>query len=142
MPESQEPKAEKPPFDPHSLLRKAEEAIKNRKDDDGGGGSWLSTAIIIVVVLGAVAAWSWISRGRREELARLRHEKFKAEVEEAQAEFDERLGHSMGRTRHLAVEIKEAKDKARIAADELAAEEARYEADLRAIHRIANWRDL
>lgn len=137
--------AEKPPFDPTAILSKLEGLIKSNQkpaEQGGGGKSWISTLIIIVVALAGVAIWSWISLRKNRELAALRHEKEKARIEADQAEMHAELAEHDQVLKERQRELEAARENIRIIEADLAASEARYEADRRAIDRIRSWDDV
>lgn len=63
-------------------------AIDQNKDDKAGAKNWWRWPILIVLMLAAVAVFAWISNRDAKELANLRHEKKKAELERDQAQID------------------------------------------------------
>lgn len=140
---SEEPtKAEKPKFDPYELLGQLKGIVQGHKDQDKGGGkNWVGTLIIIAVVLVGVAVWSWISWMRGRELAKLRHEKNKAKILKEKAELEKKLTNNKLTYIEAGKRIEAADSRLAIIEADIRAEEARYEADLRAIDSIRSWRD-
>jgi uncharacterized protein HemX len=140
--EAKESKGEQPPFDPYKLLDELKQIVNNNKNQETGGGkSWIGTLIIIAVVLVGVAIWSWISWRRGLELAKLRHEKNKTKILQEKAELDKKLTKNKITYIEAGKRIAEAEERLRVIEADIRAEEARYEADLRAIDSIRSWRD-
>jgi len=140
--EAKEAKGEQPPFDPYKLLDELKQIVNNNKNQETGGGkSWIGTLIILAVVLVGVAIWSWISWRRGQELAKLRHEKNKTKILQEKAELDKKLTKNKITYIEAGKRIAEAEERLRIIDADIRAEEARYEADLRAIDSIRSWRD-
>ena len=128
-------------FDPHKLLAELKGIVQdNKKPGKGGGKSWLGTLAIIVAILAGVAVWSWISWRRGRELAKLRHEKNKTKILAEKAAFDAEI-HMAGKEQiRLGALLDTAKNRMRTIEADIRAEEARYEADMRAIDSIRSWR--
>jgi uncharacterized protein HemX len=146
MTKKEESPAPPPAVDSHKLLQDLERILKNHstpaEQEKGGTPSWLGWLIVIGVVLAGVAVWSWISWKRSKELADLRHEAEKTRILKEQAETSAKLAiheDTIKRLEQTRIELEETER--RIQAD-IRAEESRYEADLRAIDSIRNWRDV
>lgn len=137
-----ESKVAKPAFDPMVALGKLKDIVGNNKSPSGGGKSWVSTVILIAVALIGMAIWTWVSQRRNRELAKLRHEKFVAEVRAAQGVVDEKLKQNADKIEKSKTAVAAAEEKARLLEADIKAEEARYAADLRAIDSIRSWRDV
>lgn len=144
MPEVQEAKGvEQPPFDPDKLLRQLEELIKSKSTPAGHGdrvgSSWIWSIIIPIIVLIGIAVFAWISRKNGRELAKLRHEKVKAKVladnAKVSAELEQNAEHIARAQKNSDMRDEKLR---RIEAD-IRAEEARHEADRRAIDRMRTW---
>ena len=88
-----------------------------------------------------VAIWSFVSWYRGRELAKLRHEKNKTKILQEKAELDKKLTKNKITYIEAGKRIAEAEERLRIIDADIRAEEARYEADLRAIDSIRSWRD-
>jgi outer membrane protein TolC len=132
-----------PAFDPTAVLGKLEKIVNDNKAPSGGGSkSWIGTLIIIVVALAATAVFAWISAKNGRELAKLRHEKVKAQVEADQAKVDAQVAKDDAGVAAAQVKIDAAKDAVRVAEADIKAAEGHYEADLRAIDRIRSWDDV
>ena len=137
---------EQPAFDPTKLLGQLESLVKSKsKPVDGGskrkGKSWIWTIIIPVIVLAGMALFTWIaSRGNRE-LAKLRHEKNKEAILLAQAITDKKVAENDAKIAEAQKKIDASKERLRVIYADQAAEEKRYEADLRAIDSIRSWSD-
>lgn len=132
----------KPSFDPYKLLDQIKQVVNDNKNQASGGGkSWVGTLIIIAVVLVGVAIWSFVSWYRGRELAKLRHEKNKTKILQEKAELDKKLTKNKITYIEAGKRIAEAEERLRIIDADIRAEEARYEADLRAIDSIRSWRD-
>jgi uncharacterized protein HemX len=142
MPEERkESKGAKTPFDPHKLLDQLKGLVAKNKKESGGGKSWVGTLIIIAVVLVGIAIWSWISFRRGRELAKLRHEKNKAKILKEKAEVDRKVAEGDAAIAEKQKSIDAAEDRLQVIEADIRAEEARYEADMRAIDSIRSWRD-
>jgi uncharacterized protein HemX len=145
MPDQDTTGVAKPPLDPAEILSKLEAVIKrNQQPAAAGGGSksWLGTIIILAVVLAAAAIWAWVSWRRNRELAMLRHEKEKARIQADQATMHAQIAKDSLVLAERQKEIDAAQETLRVIAADLRAEEARYEADRRAIDRIRSWDDV
>jgi uncharacterized protein HemX len=128
-------------FDPYKLLDQLKSIVNDNKKESGGGKSWVGTLVIVAVVLVGVAIWSWISWRRGRELAQLRHEKNKAKILRDKAELDQRIAKGAEEIAAKQRVIDALEEKLRIVDADIRAEEARYEADMRAIDSIRSWRD-
>jgi len=133
---------EQPPFDPNKLLEQLGKLVKDNQDASGGGKSWLGTLIILAAVLAGVAIWSWIAWRKNKELAKLRHEKVKAQIMADQAEVDRKVAENDAAIAAASKVLDKARDDLRVIEEDIRAEEGRYEADLRAIDSIRSWRDV
>ena len=132
----------KPPFDPHELLGQLKGIVdKNKQPTEGGGKSWVGTLVIIAVVLVGVAVWSWISFRRGRELAKLRHEKNKAKIMKEDALTKAAVAKNDELVAKYEKVFEAAEKYQRVIEADIAAEEKRYEADMRAIDSIRSWRD-
>lgn len=131
-----------PPADPNELLAKLEAIVNKNKAPEGGSKSWVGTVIIIAVVLAGVAVWAWISTKRNRELAKLRHEKNKTKILADKAEFDAQLANRQTQIDDAAKEKAAIDDRLEALDAKIKTEEARYEADRKAIDRIRSWRDV
>lgn len=149
MPDQDTTGVAKPPLDPAEILSRLEAIIKRNQHPatatspaGGGGKSWLGTLIILAVVLAGVAIWAWVSMRRNRELAMLRHEKEKARIEADQAVMHSQIAKDNLVLVERQKETVAAQEALRVIAADLQAEEARYEADRRAIDRIRSWDDV
>lgn len=134
--------AEKPPFDPSKLLGKLQDLAKGQTKESGGGKSWIATLVLLAVALIGVGIWAWKRRKHAKELARLRHQENKAKILEEKAELARQLAKDSSELDRADREIRAAADRVSVLEAEIRAEEARYDANLRAIDRIRSWRDV
>jgi hypothetical protein len=138
MATKEEAGVKQPPLDPAAILGKLEGIVKDNK----GGGSWVSTLIISAVALMGMAVFSWISLRSNRELARLRHEKETARILAEKAEVDARVAANDGARAQAEKKRLEIAEHLRGIEADARTENARYEANLRAIDRIRSWRDV
>lgn len=138
-----------PSFDPTKLLSSLKQVIDNNTEPAKTSGeqpakqskSWVSTLIILVVVLAGIAAWAWISWRRGRELAKLRHEQNKAKILKEKAIVDAAIAENDKAIDEYYKKIEKFLEDVRIIEADITAEEARHEADVRAIDSIRSWRD-
>lgn len=142
MPETaKESKAAPPAFDPHSILDKLKGIARDHQKKDGGSKSWVGTLVIIAtVIVGAIAWWFLAGRSGRE-LAKLRHEKNKAKILKEKAEADAKVAANNKEIELAGYALELSRDRLRVIESDIKAEEARHEANLRAIDSIRSWRD-
>ena len=136
--------AEQPPLDPGKLLRQLEALIKDNSkaiDKSGGrvGASAIWSILIPILVLIGIAAFTWYSRKNGRELAKLRHEKNKAKILADQAEIGVAIQRYMSAIEAFKKKAAKQQDELRIIEADIRAEEARHEADRRAIDRMRSW---
>ena len=122
-------------------LEKLAALVDSQKADGGGARSWWRWPLLILVVLVGVASAAWVSWRQRKELAKLRHEQFKREVEA-----------NAVTVRLLEAETKDTRLALKIELDRVAAEVDDLEAEIAKVtcaraERIAvvdrlDWRDL
>ncbi len=135
----------KPPLDPAAILSKLEGIMKaNQAPAATGGGSksWIGTIIMVVVALAGAAIWAWLSARANRELAALRHEKEKARIEADQAAARATVTANDQAIAAAQKDVAAAAEKLRLIDAEIRTEEARHEADRRAIDRIRSWDDV
>lgn len=144
MPDTTTKKEEvsKPPFDPTKLLDQLKGIVdKNRHPTKGGGKSWLGTLVIIAVVLVGVAVWSWIAWRQGRELAKLRHEKNKAQITKETALVKTRVAENDAVVIQQQQIFDDAEKTLQAIEADIKAEGKQYAADMRAIDSIRSWRD-
>ena len=134
--------ADAPPVDPTQLLGKLKALVDTNKDPKGGGKSWVSTLVLACVALVAAAIWAWVSWRRNQELAKLRHAKFEAEVKAEAAVVDAKLQENSAHIESSQAVVRAAQEQVRVIDADIRTEEARHAAVLRAIDRIHTWRDV
>jgi hypothetical protein len=141
---------EQPPLDPDELLRRLEALIRDKSEPIGEKAgldisaprvskSWIWAIIIPIIVLIGITAYSWFAFRRGRELARLRHEKVKANLLTAQAEIDRKVDEGNLTIAEAEKKIAAARERLRVIEANIKVEEARYEADHRAIDRMRGW---
>lgn len=138
-----------PKADPSQLLAKLESLIKSNsvsKDVAHGGTaqkgkSWIWSMIIPLLVLAGVAAFTWFASSKNRELAKLRHEKFKAKVREDHLEIFTEINKNDAKIDEAEKELSASRETLRVIEADIRAEEKRYEADLVAIDSIRSWAD-
>lgn len=147
MPEAKkETKVEKPAFDPSKLLAAVEGLIKKKSTDVSSHGhpgrvgkSWVWSIILPVIVLAGMALFAWYKMRGNRELAKLRHEKNKEAILLAQSQAAKKVAENDAKIAEAQKKIDASKERLRVIYADQAAEEKRYEADLRAIDRISSW---
>lgn len=120
------------------LKRISGNAKKPKKD---GSRAWVGILVAVVVSLVGLAVGAWFSWRRNRELAKLRHEKFKTKILAGKAEANLLV---VKGNKAIAAKLKiidAAEDSLRVIESDIRAEEARYEADMRAIDSIGSWDD-
>ena len=140
-------KAEQPAFDPSQLLTKIESLLKaNSRSTDQAhrgegrvGKSWVWSLVLPILVLAAMAVVAWLSQRGSRELAKLRHEKFAANLEKEHAELFVKLDKNDALVEEAQKKIDASKDRLRIINADIAAEDKRHEANMHALHRIRTW---
>lgn len=134
---------QKPPLDPSAVLQNLASTATSAKGKarEGGGSAWGYVVAFVVMLLGVGVFW-WIARKNNQELADLRHEKNKTKILADKAEL---LAQIAKGDEQVAIEKKKvdaAEETLRIIEADIRAEEARYEANMRAIDRIRSWDDI
>jgi uncharacterized protein HemX len=132
----------KPPFDPAPLLDQLKRIVGNtKKSTKSGGKAWVGILVSIVVALVGVAVSAWFAWRRNKELAKLRHEGNKRKILLAQEIAANLVAKNDAEIAKAQARVEAAKEKLKANMADIRAEEARHEADLRAIDSIRSWRD-
>jgi uncharacterized protein HemX len=132
----------KPSLSPDSLLSTLKSLTsKGESKEKGGGGSTIWKWLGPLLVLLAIATYSYLAFKKSRELAKLRHEKFKREEREKELELFKKLDENNKKVAEAEAELTILDEELRRIEQDIAAEEERHEANLRAIHSIRGWDD-
>jgi uncharacterized protein HemX len=124
-----------------SLLDRLLAAVSKHKDEKYQVKSWWRWFIVIALVLFAVAIYVWLMRRGTKELARLRHEKKKAEIEKMQAIVDAKVDEESRVLREYAEKIDVANRRLEEIDAQILEVEERNAKNTRAIDDIRTWDD-
>lgn len=121
-------------------LQKLAGAVDRQKDPDTGKPRswwrWLVVGVLVVVGVGLIA-WTWRLAGReRRELARLRHEKTRLEVEKANAAAAAEAAREFEKVVSAKARVRGSEERVAKIDAEIAALEVRHAEALDAISRI------
>lgn len=125
--------------DPNKLLEELKKLIESNKSSNS---SWVGVLVAVLVAIGGIAIWSWLSFRHNRELAKLRHEKVKTKVLNAQALLKSEIAEGQEQIALSEKEVGAAEERLRVIEADIRREESLYEANLRAIDSIRSWRDV
>lgn len=135
-----------PKFDPSKILGKIDSLIQSKSSsmDDAYtparvGVSWIWSMLVPALVLVAIAVAAWLSRSSSRELAKLRHERFKAKLDKERFELFALLNKQSSMVEQAKELLAASKDSLRIIEADISAEDKRHEANSRALHSIRTW---
>lgn len=123
------------------MIKRWVSRVDDQKAEQGGARSWWRWPLLLVLVLAGLAVAAWIVRRDRLELAKLRHEKNKAEIEQDNARAELLANVEEGRVRDALAEVRESTARVAELTTRLRKAKEKYNADQQAIARLS-WRDL
>ena len=130
-------------MEPSKLLDKLKGFVETKKESkkDGKAG-WITGIIVFLVALIGIFVFAWQANRKAKELARLRHEKNKREIEQKNAEVQVKVDENDKKSEELKKQIGDLRTeihKADVAIEQ--AKEARR-LDQEAINSITSWNDV
>jgi len=130
-------------MEPSAFLEKLKGFVESKKEEKkNGNAGWIASIIVFIVAIIGIFVFAWQANKKSKELAMLRHEKNKREVEKKNAEVDRKVEENDMRVAELDVKIGELEaeiDKADASIKKT--EEARSK-DQEAINSITSWNDI
>lgn len=130
-------------MEPSKFLEKLKGFVETKKEaKKEGNAGWITGLIVFIVALIGVFVFAWQANKKAKELARLRHEKNKREIEQKNTETQRRVAENDKKSGRLGEEIVDLRDKIHKTDVAIAkAEEARHK-DREAINSITSWNDI
>lgn len=122
-----------------SLLKTVQ---RNRSAKDGKPNGVVSAVIIFFVVIIATFVFAYASTRKSKELARLRHEKNKRDIETKNAETKRACTENAVEAARLGAEINQIEKEVDLLDEDIAIIEKAMEKDYKAIDAITSWRDI
>lgn len=128
---------------PNSLLKSLEKvaASSQRKEKNGNAG-WVTSLIMFFVALVGVFIFAWASSRNSRELAELRHEKNKREIEHKNAEVARKVSGNELEWQTISVDIGGLKQQITDLDNVIKEIEVARKQDLDAIDSINSWKDV
>jgi septal ring factor EnvC (AmiA/AmiB activator) len=130
-------------MEPSKFLEKLKSFTETKKEEkrDGKAG-WIAGIVMFFVTVIGLIVFAYVANRKAKELARLRHEKNKREIESKNAEVNRRVAENDKEKERLGNEISELRGKinqANVAVEK--AKEVRRK-DQEAINSITSWNDI
>jgi septal ring factor EnvC (AmiA/AmiB activator) len=131
-------------MEPSELLEKLKGFTETKQEakKESGSSSWIVAIVMVFVVLIGVFVFAWVANKNAKELAKLRHEKNKREIEEENAKVAaeaEKNDVKRAELEKLASETRAEIDKVDKAIKNV---EAARDTDRAAIDSITSWNDI
>lgn len=130
-------------MEPSEALDKLKGFVETKKEEKASGvSSWVTGIVIFFVVVIGMFIFAWQSNKNAKELAKLRHEKNKAEIEQANAEAAKKIEENGLKQAELEKKIEESITEISEINKGIKKAEAAREADKQAIGTITSWKEV
>jgi len=128
---------------PSSLLEKLKASIETKKEaKKEGNAGWITSIIVFFTVLIGVFVFAMVANKNAKELAKLRHEKNKKEIEQANMATARRVAENAKESDKLGDDIMKIKDEIHKVDVAIAKTKESRHKDREAINSITSWNDI
>ena len=132
-------------MEPSAFLEKLKgfvETKKEKRQEGNGKAGWITGIIVFIVALIGVFVFAWQANKKAKELAKLRHEKNKREIEQKNAETQRRATENDKESEELGKQIVKVRGEILEVDNAMAEAEKARSRDREAINSITSWNDI